>query len=590
MSSDSGGAPGLEGRGGLRALLQRQLAWALLFSLAINLALLAPSLFMLQVYDRVLVTRSLETLTMLLGLALLTLAAFAALDQVRSRLLGITGMALERRLGARVLPEMVLRQARPGKEPPVDALRDLATLRGFLSGPGIVALFDAPWAVVYLLLIAAFDWRLGLMALGATLLLLALTWANQRLVQRNFQRLQAEARAASRWAERAVQNAEVVTALGMGPALVGRWARQTEAVQEASLASSGPSSVLGAVSRGTRQAIQVVMLAAGAWLVIREGVTPGVMIATTIILGRALAPVEQLLVGWSGLAEARAAYERLQALVGQLAARPNTLALPRPTGRLEAEALSYQPPGSPRPLLRQVSLQLQPGELLALVGGSGAGKTTLARLLVGVMRPSAGAVRLDGAELGQYDASFLGAALGYLPQDVELFAGSVAENIARFQTPAAQGAEAVIEAAQAAGVHELILRLPQGYDTPVGEGGSLLSGGQRQRVALARALYGQPALVVLDEPDASLDAEGEEALMAALARLKARGAAVVAVTQRRRLLSLADKVLVMREGVVERMATRNEPAGESAPGAGGAVASMASPAREGAEAPNRRES
>lgn len=590
MKTDSGRGEPPSGVSSLRPLLSRQLAWALLFSLAINLALLAPSLFMLQVYDRVLVTRSLETLTMLLALALLTLAAFAALDQVRSRLLGITGMALERRLGAVVLPEMILRQARPGREPPVDGLRDLATLRAFLSGPGIVALFDAPWAVVYLLLIAGFDGRLGLMALGAMLLLLGLTWANQRLVQRNFQRLQADARAAGRWAERAVQNAEVVTALGMGPALVGRWARQTEAVQEASLASSGPSSVLGALSRGTRQAIQVVMLAAGAWLVIREGVTPGVMIATTIILGRALAPVEQLLVGWGGLAEARAAYERLQALVGASAGRPAPLALPRPTGRLDAEAVSYVPPGSPRALLRQVSLQLRPGELMALVGGSGAGKTTLARVLVGVLRPTGGAVRLDGAELGQYEASSLGASLGYLPQDVELFAGSVAENIARFQAQDGAGAEAVIAAAQAAGVHELILRLPQGYDTPVGEGGNLLSGGQRQRVALARALYGQPALVVLDEPDASLDAEGEEALMAALARLKARGAAVVAVTQRRRLLGLADKVLVMRDGAVERVATRNETVADGAPGSGGAVASMASPPRELGDAPQRRES
>ncbi|HSI60442.1 MAG TPA: type I secretion system permease/ATPase [Ideonella sp.] len=552
---------------GLRHLLRRQLAWALLFSLAINLALLAPSLFMLQVYDRVLVTRSLETLTMLVAFALITLVAFAALDQVRSRLLTVLGMVLEQRLGPVVLPEMMLRQARPAPDAaPVDGMRDLGTLRMFLSGPGIVALFDAPWAVVYLALIAAFDWHLGLLATGATLLLLLLTWANQRLVRGSFARIQADARGAARWIERGMQNAEAVTALGMAGALVRRWATQTDAVQRATLASSAGSSALSAVSRGARQAIQVVMLAAGAWLVIREGVTPGVMIASTIILGRALAPVEQLLVGWGGLVEARAAHDRLRQLLEQCARRQSGTALPRPTGRVAVEALSYVAPGSQRALLRHVSLQLQAGEIMAIVGGSGAGKTTLARLLVGVLKPTAGAVRLDGAEIAQYEPEQLGAALGYLPQDVELFAGTVAENIARFSiasaSPGAEVSAAVLAAAEAAGAHELILRLPGGYDTPVGESGRQLSGGQRQRVALARALFGAPALVVLDEPDASLDAEGEEALMAALQRIKARGASVIAVTQRRRLLGLADKVVVMRDGAVERMATRNDPNAE----------------------------
>ncbi len=543
----------------IRSYVQRQLTWALLFSLAINLALLAPSLFMLQVYDRVLVARSIETLVMLVVLAGITLAAFGALDQVRARLLTVLGMAMERRFGPPILSQLIVANARQSGGGAQDGLRDLATVRGFLSGPAIVALFDTPWALVYLAVIAAFDWRLGLLGCAAALLLLALTWINDRHVRRGLARVQEGARAATRWAERSMQNAEVVTALGMSDAMTSRWAAQTAALHQQSLDATVRSGVLNAVSRSTRQMVQVLMLSLGAWLVIREGATPGVMIATTIILGRALAPVEQLIAGWNALAEARLAHERLSSLLARPQEGAVATELPRPSGRLKVENLSYASAESGRVLLRQASLLTAPGEILAIVGGSGAGKTTLARLLVGVLKPAAGVVRLDGADIRQYDPRQLGAALGYLPQDVELFPGTVADNIARFT--GAASAE-VIAAAQAAGAHDLILRLPLGYDTPVGDAGRLLSGGQRQRVALARALFREPALVVLDEPDASLDSDGEDALMAALQRLKARGAAVVAVTQRRRLLSVADKVLVMNEGVIERTAVRNEGGGE----------------------------
>ncbi len=562
----------------IRAFVQRQLVWALLFSLAMNLALLAPSLFMLQVYDRVLVTRSVETLVMLAVLAGVTLAAFGALDQVRSRLLTVVGMSVERRFGPPILSQLIVANARQTGGGVQDGLRDLATVRGFLSGPAIVALFDTPWALIYLAVIAAFDWRLGLLGCAAALLLLGLTWANDRLVRRGLGQVQAGARATSRWAERSVQNAEVVTALGMSETMTSRWAAQTAALHQQSLDATASSGVLNAISRSTRQMVQVLMLSLGAWLVIREGATPGVMIATTIILGRALAPVEQLIAGWNALAEARLAHERLTMLLGRPQEGAVATTLPRPTGRLQVESLGYAAADSGRVLLRQVSLAASPGEILAVVGGSGAGKTTLARLLVGVLKPAAGLVRLDGADIRQYDPRQLGAAIGYLPQDVELFPGSVAENIGRFT-----GAEstAVIAAAQAAGAHELIVRLPQGYDTPVGEAGRLLSGGQRQRVALARALFGEPALVVLDEPDASLDAEGEDALIAAMQRLKARGATVVAVTQRRRLLSIADKVLVMNEGAIERTAVRNEAGGELASPGSTALSSVDTSRREG---------
>lgn len=578
----------------LTQFLKPRLGRAAVFSLFINLALLAPSLFMLQVYDRVLVTRSVETLVMLVVLAGATLVAFGALDQVRSRLLTLLGMAMEQRFGPALLAWMIPAQARQLVPAGADPLRDLGTLRAFLSGPAVVALFDAPWAPLYLLLIGLFDWRLGALGTVSALALLAVTWLNERAVRQGLDQALGQARAAARWAERSVQNAEVVTALGMTPALTRRWADQTGALHEQSLRVSQATGWLGASSKALRQGVQVLMLGLGAWLVIHEGATPGVMIATTVLLGRALAPVEQLIGGWKALTEARLALARVNAQLARVEAEPDRTRLPRPTGRVRVEQLAHATPDSGRVLLRGVNFEMAPGELVAVVGGSGAGKTTLARLLVGVLRASSGTVRLDGADLAQYDPHALGRALGYLPQDVELFAGTVAENIARFSDPAdlapvapepppdpgavaaatggaapgatlavadgpaAEVSAAVIAAARAAGAHELILRLPQGYDTLVGEGGSRLSGGQRQRVALARALFGDPALVVLDEPDASLDAEGEEALVRALVALKARGAAVVTVTQRRRLLSVADRVMVMRDGGIERLGTLAE--------------------------------
>ncbi|MBQ0943040.1 type I secretion system permease/ATPase [Ideonella sp. 4Y16] len=539
----------------LRAFLARPIGAVLGLSLAVNIALLAPSIYMLQVYDRVLVTRSVETLAMLAVAALLTLVAMGALEQLRSRMLALTGHALERQVGPGVLSRLITASARQEPGAPTDGLRDLGTLRAFIGGPAVVALCDAPWAPVYLALIAAFDLRLGGLALLCAAALLGLSWAQDRSLRDHQARVQAQARATQRVAERSLHNAEVVTALGMGDALAAQWLRQLDQQQQTAEDGGQLASRLGSLTRTLRQAVQILMLGLGAWLVIRGGATPGLMIACTVLLARALAPVEQLMAQWRLLADARAAYRRLDQLLQLPLEATAATALPRPSGALTVEQLSASVPGGQRLLLRQVSLSARPGEVLAVIGGSGAGKTTLARLLVGVLRPAAGAVRLDGADIRHWDPARLGPALGYLPQDVELFAGTVAENIARFGNAQA---EAVIAAAQAAQVHDFIVRLPQGYDTPVGERGMALSGGQRQRIALARALYGEPALVVLDEPDASLDGEGEDALVAAIAGLKARGATVVAVTQRRRLLSVADQVVVLKEGSVERTVARNE--------------------------------
>lgn len=552
-------------RGPLSTFLRRPFAGVLAFSLVINLTLLTPSLFMMQVYDRVLVTRSVETLLMLAAAATLTLVAMGALEHVRSRILALMGTALERSFGPRVLTQLVIASARGGGGAYQEGMRDLATLRNFVSGPAVIALCDVPWTPVYLLLIAAFDLRLGLLALAAAMLLLGLTWAQDRASAGRLHALREQTRVTQRVAERSLHNAELLTALGMTGAMATLWRQQLDLQHAEMHAGARHATWLSVSIRTFRQMIQVLMLGCGAWLVIHEGATPGLMIACTVILARALAPVEQLIAQWRLLGEARGALARLDDLLKRPEEAAAATSLPRPSGALAVEALSCTAPGSGRLLLRQVSFAAEAGSIVAVVGGSGAGKTTLARLLVGVLRPAGGSVRLDGADIRQWDPQHLGPALGYLPQDVELFAGTVAENIARFTDAAS---DAVIAAAKAAHAHDFIVRLPKGYDTPIGEGGAALSGGQRQRVALARALFNDPALIVLDEPDASLDSEGEDALMAALAGAKARGATVVAVTQRRRMLSIADKVVVLKEGAVERTAVRSE-AGDEAVAVGG---------------------
>jgi PrtD family type I secretion system ABC transporter len=537
------------------ASLRAPLATALAFSLAINLALLTPSLFMLQVFDRVLTTRSVETLLMLGVMAALTLGAMGVLEQLRSRTLAAMGIRLEQQHGARLLRQLLAAAAqRGGGAAYLDGMRDLATVRSFLSAAGVVALFDAPWIVVYVVVIGLFHPLLGLLAAAFALLLLGLAWLNERSTRTSLATLQSGARQASRQVDEALRHAEVIGALGMPDAIAQRWQQLTQASHGVQLGVSRAGGTFNAISRVARQMVQVVMLGVGAWLVIQQGATAGVMLAATIILGRALAPVEQLIGGWKALVDARAAYRRLQPLLDAPDEGTVATQLPRPTGRLDVEAVSYVPPGSQRPLLHNVSLSVKPGQAIAVVGASGAGKTTLARLLAGVMPPSAGAIRLDGADLRMWSVQRRGEWIGYLPQNVALLAGSIADNIARLGQPV--DSQAVLAAAKLANAHDLILRLPAGYDTDVGADGARLSGGQRQRVALARAVYGKPALVVLDEADASLDADGEQALLETIRALKALGSAVVVISQRRAVLSVADGVVVMRDGRIERVAER----------------------------------
>ncbi|MFM9915186.1 MAG: type I secretion system permease/ATPase [Rhizobacter sp.] len=530
-------------------------------SLLLNLAMLVPALYMTQVFDRVFASRSVETLAMLSMLAAFALALMYAMDTLRARALAAAGRALEERLAPAALVDVLRDAVRPGSRVDTTLLRDVAQLRAYLAGPAMQSLMDAPWLPVYLLVITLMHPVLGAVALLGSVVLAALGVLTERLTRAPQDALVRQTRGAGRRAEALARHAEVICGMGMEAAAVASWAHEHAAVMELQAALAARSVRLAALARVLRQGLQVLMLGVGAWLVIAAGASPGVMVATTILLGRALQPLELLISGWKQQLQARGAWQRLnQRRLSQAGARtpegahgsahagsPPPLPLPPPQGRLQVERVVFGHDASRPALIKGAQFALEAGESLGLVGESASGKTTLVRLMLGIWRPQSGTVRLDGADIAQWDRNALGAHLGYLPQDVELFGGSVAENIARLGPV---DGERVVEAAQLAQAHEMILRLPQGYDTPIGDGGSRLSGGQRQRIALARALYGNPKLVVLDEPNANLDAAGDEALRAALQTLKARGTTVVVVGHRPALMSCLDKIAVLKDGAV----------------------------------------
>lgn len=520
-----------------------------LFSLFINLTLLLSPLYMLQVYDRVLTSRSLPTLAMLtLGVSLGYLV-YTGLEMLRSRLLVQAGLALDGLLSTRILDTVFERAAQPGGARHAGAIRDLAVLRQTLTGNSLFAFFDAPWGIAFLAIIFIIHWALGLTALLGMLLLLGMAWIDDRRTRPLLLQANALSRESGRAIDAAVRNAEVIQALGMRARVVQRWGQRNAQVLALQAAASNRAGTIVATSKGLRQGLQTAMLGLGAYLVITENLSSGTMIAATILLGKATAPLELAIAGWKGFVEARAAYARLDALLKANQPAATALPLPAPSGGLQVDRLVFGAgPGQPV-ILKGVSFTLAAGDCLALIGPSAAGKSTLVRLLAGIWQPQSGSVRLDGANLADWPALALGPHLGYLPQDIELLAGTVAENIARMG-PAAEQAEAVIAAARLAGAHDMILRLPHGYDSLIGDGGAALSAGQRQRIGLARALYGPPALVLLDEPNANLDADGEAALTEALKALKVLGRTVVFVTHKPALLDQADQVLVLDAGAV----------------------------------------
>jgi PrtD family type I secretion system ABC transporter len=532
------------------------------FSLVINLLMLVPAIFMLQVFDRVVSSRSEETLIMLAVLAGGALLFMAYLDVIRSRLLSSAGVAVEKMLGPKVLSNMMRQGAMPGGQDSMHGLRDVGAIRAFLTGPGIVALFDAPWVPIYVVIIALFHPLLGMIAATGALLLLSIAWLNEKVSREPLEKMQIESRKAGRYADQSIAHAEAAGALGMVDNLARGWQGLSRNVLNHQLDANRAASAFSSLSRFTRQFLQVAMLATGAWLVIQQSATIGVMIAATILLGRALAPVEQAISGWKSLVDARSAYGRLDEVLAdeQDAATPTEL--PAPAGALSLERVLFGFSGQDRPIVKNVSFDLAAGEALAIIGPSAAGKSTLARLIVGVWKPAAGVVRLDGADISTWPRERLSPYVGYLPQTVELFAGSVSENIARLGE--VDSAE-VITAAKRANAHDMILRLPQGYDTPIGDSGAFLSAGQRQRVGLARALYGSPQLVVLDEPNSNLDNDGEGALIEAIRTLKAEKVTVVVVTHRTPILAAMDKVILLRDGMIEKQGVLSEILGPARP-------------------------
>ena len=533
---------------------RRALATVAGLSFAVNLLALVPALFMLQVFDRVLVSGSRETLVALLIGAFVALGLMFALDHLRSRLQGVAGNLVGDSLLPRVAREVLARRA-GGKAASTHALQDVATLRGLFGSQALLAMFDAPWIVIYVLVIALAHPLLGAAALLASLLMLALALVNDSVTRVPVERLTREAGSAQRELDHALAHAETAESMGMASALLERWQTRALGVHALQSEAAGRSVALAALARATRQGIQMAMLAVGAWLVITQAASPGMMVATTILLGRALAPVEQIVASWKLLAQGRGAMQRLSELaVGPVPVAAG-LRLPAASGALHVGGLTWRVPGQDTPILAGVGFELKAGEALAVIGPSGAGKSTLLRLLAGLWQPSAGSVRLDGADIANWSRDLLGPQLGYVPQEVVLFHGTVAENIARMAPQPVDST--VIAAARAAGGHELVLSLPLGYDTRIEPGSALLSPGQRQRIALARALYGEPRLLLLDEPNSNLDGAGEQALATALAALRGR-VTIVMVTHRSTLLSSSDRLLVLERGQIRHFGSVTE--------------------------------
>ncbi|APQ12925.1 peptidase [Pseudomonas oryzihabitans] len=526
------------------------------FSLFINLLLLVPAFYMLQVYDRVLSSYSITTLIMLTLIMLLLMSTYGALEWVRSRILIRVSTRLDLLLNRRFY-EASYQQAlySGGALASAQALSDLTGLRQFLTGPGLFAFFDVPWLPLYIAVMFFFHPLFGVLTIMGALLLIALAYANERLTSRPLAEANQEHARATQFTSKNLRNAEVVTAMGMLPSLFERWRQRNYRVLALQAKASERGGALSTLSKTLRMILQSLILGLGAWLVIDHQITPGLMTAGSLLLGRALAPIDLMIGSWKGFVTARGQYERLNSLLRQIPAEPQRMPLPQPLGNLAVEQVFLTPPGANQPVLKGLTFTVAAGASVGILGASAAGKSTLAKTLLGIWLPQTGKIRLDGADIAQWPRNELGPHLGYLPQDIELFEGSISDNIARFGPV---DPKAVVEAAELAGVHEMILRLPQGYDTFIGAQGGTLSGGQRQRIGLARALYGKPRLVVLDEPNSNLDEHGERALGAALTRLKQSGTTLLIVTHRVSALAYVDHLLVLNEGQIVLSGQRDQ--------------------------------
>jgi len=525
------------------------------FSAVINMLMLMPAIYMLQLYDSVLTSRNEMTLLMLTLIMLGAYTFMGALEYVRTFVLIRVGAQLDMKLNKRVYTAAFEENLKQGNKNAGQALNDLTNLRQFLTGNALFAFFDAPWFPIYLFVIFMFHPVLGAFALCGTTLLIILAYINEKISHKPLAEANSMAVASTNVASNNLRNAEVIEAMGMLPNIQSRWYKLHSRFLNLQAEASEKAGIVTALSKSFTVALQSLMLGLGALLVLDNSITPGMMIAGSILLGRAIAPVQLLISVWKQIGGTRSAYERLTKLLEQNPAREAGMALPKPKGVIAVENITAAPPGGKIPVIKGLTFSLAAGEVLGIIGPSGSGKSTLARLLVGVWPAAAGKVRLDGADIYLWNKDELGPHIGYLPQDIELFAGTVSENIARFGEV---HADKVILAAKRAGVHELILNMPSGYDTPLGDGGTGLSGGQKQRLGLARAMYDDPSLIVLDEPNSNLDDVGEQALLAAIIDLRKRGKTIVLITHRTSIISATNKLLLLHDGMAKMFGPTNQ--------------------------------
>ena len=541
-----------------RALSLTRTSLAMIFSLSffVNLLALTVPLYLLHLYDHVLASRSLDTLVMLTGIVVVALAVHALLETLRRTMLARIGIWLDDRLQAPVLTASVQAALRGDSASAAQAWRDVGGLRSFFGGTACTALFDLPWTPIFILAMIIVHPLLGAIGFFASLVLFGLAVLNEMVTRKHYSRSSAAWAESQHHFESLLRNVEAISAMGMLPGVARALSKGQSGAKQAQLAAAVRGSSIQALARFVRLLAQVVVMACAAWLVILHDVSPAAIFATSILLGRSLGPVEGAIGTWKAVTGVRLGFARLKKILAAVpATQQAAMDLPRPMGRLAVEQLTFMAPGMELPALKRLSFALEPGEVLGIIGASGAGKSTLGRLIAGTIQPSSGHVRLDGADIGLWLSSGGHRHLGYLPQDVELFGGSVRDNISRLQQA---DAGEVIEAASMVGLHDVIMRLPRGYDTDIGEGGARLSGGQRQRIGLARALFRMPRLVVLDEPNASLDSEGEEALKRAIDEMRSRGSTVVLIAQRLSILSMADRILVLENGKLDAFGERRE--------------------------------
>ena len=531
-------------------------AFAGLFSAATNLLMLVPIIYMLQVYDRVVSSGSYSTLAMLTILMIVLLIASGGFEWVRSMyLIGVSGRidkALRSRVSDATFKRVLFSGGALANTTPMS---DLQSLRQFLTGNGVLAVFDAPWCPIYIGVMFLFHPWFGVAATLAVGVMIALAVLNNQLTKTPLQQANTMSNDANARLNGMLQNAEVIAAMGMDKDLGNRQASQLNKTNTLQAEASTLASLMASIIKTFRLVTQSLLLGLGALLALNQEISPGMMIAGSLLLGRALSPIDILVANWKNFTLAQTQYNRLGQLLNSIPAPPKTMSLPAPSGKLKIDQLLLRPPGSTKIVARNITLELNPGEILGIIGPSASGKSCLARAMLGIWPATAGKVRLDGVDVSTWDREELGPHVGYLPQDIELFDGSISENICRFS---GVDSEKVIAAAEAAGVHQLILNLPDGYDTHIGVSGGILSGGQRQRIGLARALYGGPKLLVLDEPNSNLDDQGEKALSNAISEIASTGSSVVIITHRTSLLSQVHKMLVLKDGLQQHFGTKDE--------------------------------